>query len=108
MAVNVVQLAAALRIGDGTTEPEEPVLSILRRLCRVSDAMVSLHAPDAPPAIKQEATIRLAGYLYDMPSAPSGDRYAASWRNSGAASLVSGWVVRRVAADSSTDARRVV
>ena len=96
MAVNVVQLAAALRLGDGTSEPEEPILSILKRLCRVSDELVEKYAPDAPNSIKQEATIRLAGYLYDMPSAPSGDRYAAAWRNSGAASLVSGWVVRRV------------
>ena len=105
MAVTLVQLAAALRLGDGVTAPEEPELSILTRLQEVADATVALRAPDAPAAVKDEAAIRYAGYLYDTPSSPSGDRYAAAWRNSGAASLVAGWVVRRVASqDADADA----
>ena len=101
MAVTVIQLAAALRLGDGVAAPAEPLLSILTRLSGVADATVDLLAPDAPTAVKDEAVVRYAGYMYDMPSSPSGDRYAAAWRNSGAAALVAGWVVRRVA-DSST------
>ena len=108
MVVNVTQLAGAIRAGDGVTAPVEPLLSIITRLDGVADALIDLYATGAPSAIRDEAKIRFAGYLYDSPSAPSGDRYAAAWRNSGAASLVSAWVVRRVAADSSTDARRVV
>ena len=100
MAVDVTQLAAALRLGDGVTAPEEPLLSILMRSLGVADATIALLAPDAPAAVKDEAAVRYAGYLYDAPASPSGDRYAAAWRNSGAASLVASWVVRRVVADS--------
>ena len=100
MAVNVTQLAAALRLGDGVTAPVEPLLSILTRLLGVGDATVALLAPDAPDVVKDEAVINYAAQLFDKPSAPSGDRYAAAWRNSGAGSLVAAWVVRRVVADS--------
>ena len=105
MAVNVTQLAAALRLGDGVTAPAEPLLGILTRLLGVGDATVSLLAPDAPDVVKDEAVINYAAQLYDKPSAASGNRYAAAWRNSGAASLVAAWVVRRVVedADSGSD-----
>ena len=97
MALSVLQLAAAMRQGDGVTELVEPLLSIITRLQGVGEATVDLLAPDAPVAIKDEAIIRYAAYLYDTPSGTSGDRYAASWRNSGAGALVAGWVIRRVA-----------
>ena len=100
MAVTVIQLAAALRLGDGVTAPTEPLLGILTRLSGVADATVELLAADAPDAVRDEAIVRYASYLYDMPNAPPGDRYAAAWRNSGAAALVAGWVVRRVANSS--------
>ena len=41
----------------------------------------------------------MAAYLYDAPTAASGDRYAAAWRNSGAEGLVSRWVVRRAGSE---------
>ena len=96
MAVTVTQLAAALRVGDGTTAPQEPILSTLTRLLGVGSELVQRYAEDAPDSIKDEATIRVAAYLYDMPTASRGDRHAYAWRNSGAASLVSSWVSRRV------------
>ena len=52
MALTVAQLSAALRIGDGTAEPEEPTLSILTRLKGVGEAIVEVEVPDAPDAIK--------------------------------------------------------
>ena len=100
MAVNVTELAAALRLGDGVTAPAEPLAGILTRLLGVGDATVALLAPDAPDVIKDEAVINYAAQLYDKPSASSGNRYAAAWNNSGAGSLVAAWVVRRVVADS--------
>ena len=103
MAVNVTQLAAALRLGDGVTAPDEPLLGILTRLLGVGDATVALLAPDAPDVIKDEAVINYAAQLYDKPSAASGNRYAAAWLNSGAASLVASWVVRRIVADVDSD-----
>ncbi len=95
MAVTVAQLAQALRLSDGTEAPTEPELSILNRLLGVAEAHVELLAPDAPEAVKDEAAIRMAGYLWDAPTAARGDAFANAWLNSGAGSLVSRWVDRR-------------
>ena len=100
MAVDLIQLAAALRLGDGETAPTEPVAGILNRLLDVSTATVESRVPSSPQSIKDEATVRLAAYLYDAPTASSGDRYAAAWRNSGAESLTSRFEVRRAAGET--------
>ena len=99
MAVDLTQLAAALRLGDGENPPAEPVAGIIARLLGVSQAFVQIAAPEAPEAIADEATIRMTATLYDAPTAPAGDRYAAAWRNSGAEALVSRWVVRRAGSE---------
>ena len=98
MAINLIQLSAALRVGDGVAVPEEPLLSILTRLLAVASAYVDLVGPDAPTAIQDEAVVRFAGYLYDAPSASGSNRFASAWTNSGAGALVSRWVQQRVAA----------
>ena len=94
MAVEIGELAAALRITDGG-DPPEPERALLARLIDVGGELIEKDAPDAPAAVKDEALIRFAGYLYDAPTATAGDRYAAAWRNSGAASLLSRWTERR-------------
>ena len=99
MAVTLIQLAAALRLGDGEIAPTEPVAGLISRLLGVSQAFVAIAAPDAPEAIADEATIRMTATLYDAPTAAAGDRYAAAWRNSGAEALVSRWVVRRAGSE---------
>ena len=104
MAIDLTQLAAALRLGDGVTAPTEPVAGLLSRLLLVSQDFVARAAPDAPEAIADEAAIRMTAYLYDAPTAASGDRYAAAWRNSGAEALVSRWVVRRAGSEGMPDA----
>ena len=86
----------ALRLGDGVTAPAEPVNGILTRLLGVADAFVELVAEDAPVVVKDEAIIRMAAYGYDAPTVAGGDRYTNAWRNSGAAGLVSRWVVHRL------------
>ena len=96
MAVDVEQLSAALRIGDGTTATPEPTLSILTRLLGVGQAFVELRADGAPDDIKDEAAIRMAAYLWDQPTAGAAGRYADAWRYSGASALVARWVVRRL------------
>ena len=94
MALTVSNLAAALRITDGSAEPEEPTLSILNRLLGVSEAFVSV-AEGAPDAVVEEAQVRLCGYLYDQPTSGRRDSYANAFRNSGAAALVARWVPHR-------------
>ena len=94
MALTIGQLAAAIRLTDGSPPPE-PQLSILTRLLGVADAMVSLLIPEAPEVIQDECRVRMAAYLYDAPTAGRGDFFGNAWRNSGAAGLASRWVVRR-------------
>ena len=96
MAVDVTQLAASLRLTDGTAAPTEPILSILTRLLGVSEAFVELRASGAPQATKDEAVISMSSYLYDRPKAAAETRYADAWRFSGAAFIVAPWVVQRL------------
>ena len=97
MAITLIDLAAALRIGDGVNAPEEPIAGILNRLMGVSEAFVDLMASTAPEPIRDEATVRMSAYLYDAPTASRGDKYANAWANSGAAGLLSRWTYRRTA-----------
>ena len=96
MAVTVTQLAAALRLGDGSTAPVEPQLGVLTRLLGVSAEFVEETAPDAPEVVKDEATVRFCSYLYDSPPVARGDGYANAWVNSGAGALLTRWADRRV------------
>ena len=70
-------------------------LAAAARLRPVVVAVVQRHAPEAPEAVKDEAAIRLAGYLLDAPPAPAGSTHAAALRNSGTEDLLSAWRVRR-------------
>ena len=96
MAINLTELAAALRLGDGVAEPTEPVKGVLTRLLAAAESLVDKYAPDVPAAIQDEAVTRLVGYTYDRPDSPRGSGYAAAWLNSGAASLVAPWRIHRV------------
>ena len=104
MALDLTQLGAALRLTDGSTEPLEPQRSILLRYLGVSEALVEQAASSAPEAVKDEAQIRLAGYLYDSPPAAAGAGYADAWRNSGAAALLSRWRVLRAVVSEAAQA----
>lgn len=95
MALDLTGLAAALRLGDGTTAPTEPTLGILTRLDGVADAFIEQYGSSAPEAVRDEAKVRFAGYLYDMPTAGRRESYASAWRNSGAAALVFPWTSHR-------------
>ena len=95
VTIDVTMLAAAMRLGDGATAPVPPLDGILARLLGVGSATAELLAPGAPEAIQNEAVVRFAGYLYDMPAAGRNTGYAAAWNNSGAAALCSPWIVRR-------------
>lgn len=97
MAITAVQLANALRVGSTAEEVE-----IVTRLLGVGTAMVERYAEDAPDVVKDEATIRVAAYLFDQPHAGARGSYGNALRNSGAATLLAQWRVQR--ADALTDA----
>ena len=82
----------------------------VQALGAAASALVEQYAPSAPQAVKNEATIRTAGYLAEHPSAAVrqdtvGDvtvSYAAgnlsALRHSGAMAILSSWKVRRAGA----------
>ena len=86
----------------------EPTLDA--RLGSAAAALVERYAPDAPMAIKNEATIRCAGWLVQQPAAAVrsesvGDirtsyapTHTGALRHSGAMALLSLWAVRRAGA----------
>ena len=98
MAVTVAQLAVALRLStDPLLEPNPAISSLLTRQLGVAEAFIEVYAPDAPQDVKNEATIRMAGYLFDSPTAPSQQRYTSIFYNSGASALLAPWMDRRAA-----------
>ena len=91
ITLSVAQLAAALRLGDTAEETAEAT-----RLLAYATAAVFKHAPEAPDVIQNEAVVRLAGYLFDQPTASRGDAYANAMRNSGAGRMLLPWVEHRL------------
>ena len=67
VTISVIQLAAALRIGDGVTPLVEPQAGVLNRILASATALVESYAPNAPESIMNEAAIRTGGYLFDAP-----------------------------------------
>ena len=100
LTLTVADLTSAIRLGDSAEEVAEAT----RLLAYVTEA-ISRHLgnayEDAPETIVNEAGIRLAGYLFDMPNAGRGLSYANAGRNSGAWTILlafqgsSGRVYRR-------------
>ena len=62
ITVTVAELMGALRMGDSALETAEAT-----RLLATASELVINFAPGAPTSIQDEATIRTAGYLFDMP-----------------------------------------
>ena len=70
LTITVAELAAAIRVtADATAAPSEPQLAILHRQLRTAEAEIEGYAPDAPDDTKDEAAIRMVGYLYDAQAA---------------------------------------
>ena len=90
VALTVDQLREAVRAGDSAAET-----AILTRLLKVGKAIVKRYAPEAPTEIKEEACIRMAGYLLDQPNAGRGVAFGDALGNSGAAVLLAPFRVHR-------------
>ena len=100
VTITAIELAAAMRIGDGSTALVEPQASVISRLLASATTIVERYAPNAPTAIQNEAVVRVAGYLYDAPPGASA-RTASAMRDSGAMALLSPWrIIRAVAVES--------
>ena len=90
MAITLPDLAAALRLTDGSAMPEEPLQSILARQLGTARELVNQYAPTAPELVQNSAIIQICSYLFDgtslaLNNAPAQDALAMS----GAKSLLS-------------------
>ena len=95
VTLTVQQLAYGLRlIADTTDTVEEPMLAVLTRTLGAATELVQDYASAAPESVQNEATLRLAGYLYDTPPSIAGASQH-PLRDSGALALLSTYRVRR-------------
>lgn len=94
VTLTAAQLAAAIRLGSTTEETAEAT-----RLLGYATEAISRHLGDAyataPAPVVNEATIRLAAYLYDQPTVSRGDGFANAMRNSGAGRILLPYRVHR-------------
>ena len=88
---SVVDLAAALRLGDSTEETAE-----VTRLLAYSTEAITQHAPNAPDVVQNEAVRRLAGFLFDQPEAGRGMAYSNALRSSGAMRMLFAYRAHRL------------
>ena len=97
VTLTAIQLAAAMRIGDGVAALEEPQASVLNRILASAIALVESYAPNAPESIQNESVIRVGGYLYDSPPGAS-MRFANPLADSGAQALLARFRIVRATA----------
>ncbi len=90
VSLTAVEVRAVLRLSD---TPEETAQAT--RLLAYATEAVTRHAHDAPDAAHNKAAIRLAGYLYDQPTASTGAGHTNALRNSGAAAMLLPYRVHR-------------
>ena len=105
VTLTAVQLAAALRIGDGATALVEPQAGVINRILASATALVESYAPNAPEAVQNEAVIRVGGFLYDSPPGAS-MRFANPLGDSGAQALLARFRIVR-ATPIETDEERM-
>ena len=96
VTLTVIEAAADRRLGDGVTEPAEPINGVLTRLLATATAIVENYAPNAPESVQNTATSLILGYLYDAPIGDS-TRFANSLANSGAQLILARYVSRAIA-----------
>ena len=90
MAMTTVEVARALRL---SVPLDDEVRRELDRLLGVAQEAVGRYAPRAPDAIRDEAILRVCGYLYDAPTTtePGSVGRLHPLRLSGAAPLLAPW-----------------
>ena len=88
LTITIEELRDAIRAGDSAEET-----ATVTRLIGVASALVLKYSPGAPDALHDEAAIRVAGYLFDAPTAPG--QVANAMRLSGAAALLLPWRLHR-------------
>ena len=89
MALTDVQFRAALRIGDA---PEEVAQATRIRTYVYTAIERHVNFAVIPDEVRDEAAVRLGGYLYDQPHVGRAGSFANSLRSSGAAFILAPYV----------------
>ena len=93
MALTDVQFRAALRIGDA---PEEVAQATRIRTYVYTAIDRHVNFVTIPDEVRDEAAVRLGGYLYDQPHVGRAGSFANSLRSSGAAFILAPYVTHRL------------
>ena len=93
MALTDVQFRAALRIGDA---PEEVAQATRIRTYVYTAIERHVNFTVIPDEVRDEAAVRLGGYLYDQPHVGRSGSFANSLRSSGAAFILTPYVRHRL------------
>ena len=94
MSITTAEIAAAIRVGSTTAETAEVERLRTYAIEAISHYLGAAYA-DAPESVVNEATVRLVGYLYDIPTVSRGDGFANALRFSGAARMLLPYRVHR-------------
>lgn len=105
MAVTLTaqELAAALRVGD-TAEETAEATRLLAYATRAVQDYLGDPFTDAPEVVVNEAVVRLAAYLFDMPTTNRGAGYGNALRNSGAGRMLLPYRVHRAGLTNASEA----
>ena len=66
----LARVAAAIRLTADGSEPAEPVRTVLEGIVAAATLVVNQQAALAPQDVKDEAIVRVSGWLYDTRSLP--------------------------------------
>ena len=88
MALTTAEVAFAIRLEQTS---DAAILKVVERHIATATAMLDRRcSASLPEAMRDEATVRIAAWLYDAPFLSRGD----VWTASGAGDLVRSWTVR--------------
>ena len=94
MTVTVRDLAIELRLSiDGTVDAAQE--AVLDRVRGTATRLIERYASDAPDPVKDEAAVRCASFLYDVPPGSSATTPQNAFVSSGAQALLAPWRVQR-------------
>ena len=104
VTLTVAELSAALRLG-GTQEETAEVTRLLAYATQaVAEYLGGGAFATAPEVVVNEAVIRIAAYLFDMPNAPRSSGHANALRNSGAGRILLPYRIHRAGYADALDA----
>ena len=87
MAVTIADLLEAIHVEDNAANR-----TAVTRIQNAVTALIEQYAPDAPDAVKDQATVQAVGYIQEAPaSAPARMNFANAMQNSGANALLAPW-----------------